>query len=109
MMLASGQVCYGCSKAGASPLWCSQLESAQIRPIRQRTTRATTLAGRQLLSPTCHTAVAAKHEYFLVSRILLPTRVPAFATLLKAAIGAAKAKATTRLSIQRSASRGPWE
>ena len=51
---------------------------------------------------------AAKHEYFLVSRILLPTRVPAFATLLKAAIGAAKAKATTRLSIQRSASRGPW-
>jgi hypothetical protein len=23
MMLASGQVCYGCSKAGTSPLWCS--------------------------------------------------------------------------------------
>ena len=42
MMLASGQVCYGCSKAGASPLLVF-LESAQIRPIRQRTTRATAL------------------------------------------------------------------
>ena len=36
MMLASGQVCYGCSKAGASPLLVF-LESAQIRPIRQPT------------------------------------------------------------------------
>ena len=32
----------GCSKAGASPLLVF-LESAQIRPIRQRTTRATAL------------------------------------------------------------------
>ena len=42
MMLASGQVFNGCSKAGASPLLVF-LESAQIRPIRQRTTRATAL------------------------------------------------------------------
>ena len=34
MMLASGQVCYGCSKAGASPLWCSwsQIRSAHNTP-----------------------------------------------------------------------------
>ena len=45
MMLASGQVCYGCSKAGASPLgvWCSWSLQIKDRPICQRTTRATSL------------------------------------------------------------------
>ena len=31
MMLASGQVCYGCSKAGTSPLWFGVTVSDQIK------------------------------------------------------------------------------
>eukprot|EP00964_Phaeocystis_antarctica_P043337 scaffold24873_cov37-Phaeocystis_antarctica.AAC.1 len=41
----SGQVCYGCSKAGASPLCCSCNLGVRSDPptIRQLTTRATAL------------------------------------------------------------------
>ena len=43
MMLASGQVCYGCSKAGASPLWCSW---SQIRPTHNTPTHNTRNGAR---------------------------------------------------------------
>ena len=63
MMLASGQVCYGCSKAGASPLSCSwsQIRSGSDPPtIRQLTTRATALEmAAQLPALQCTSEVHA--------------------------------------------------
>ena len=91
MMLASGQVCYGCSKAGTSPLWFgvtltvrSDRPKCQNANVQHEATRATrrssflvTFFGAQ-----ASTSCGAADLSGMLQNLTLPPRPPRVASEL---------------------------
>ena len=89
MMLASGQVCYGCSKAGTSPLWFGvtlTVRSDRGAPKRQRTTRATRRCVASFLvslfGAQASTSCGAADLSGMLQNLNLPPRPPRVAAEL---------------------------